>query len=539
LRASHVVAAGLLALALFVLSIPALDYSSVWGHLALGRWTVEQGKLPHGDPFTPFAAPDRPTSSYWLVQVGYYALYRAGETLAGGDEVRRMAGGVEILRAAHTFLALASLAVLLIAFQRVSASMPLACTGLVLVFLMSLGPLHVQGPRLVGEFFFACLLLALSRPVLSRRAILAVPLLMAVWANTHWSFTLGLTILAVFLVGRLVEAGWADAQAKRLLVTLVLSVVATMLNPAGPQLYADLWQLARDPNTATLYERQPLGFRFGLGQHWFFLVPLILLIVSQAASPRPLSVGQLLLAVGFGLAACVWRGMLVWWIALAPWLALSEWPAIRERFGIAGYQSVLSFRKTLVAVLLVVVGLVWSSPVRWLTRRAPPPLDRTVSAATPWRLAAALRDQEYHSKGLPDLVQALQKGYPTKHFEGRILASETLGGFLVWSLPAGEMPVLVYLQPHLFPADHWDDVLNALAGGPGWWEVLDRDGVNLVVLEPGAHTKLADFLREDPAWHVVKSDESETAGRASGGRLFIALRKTPRRLPVASKGEQQ
>ncbi|MBI1914037.1 MAG: hypothetical protein HYS12_04775 [Planctomycetes bacterium] len=538
LRASHVVAAGLLAFALLYLSAQPLVHPAVWGHLALGRWTAEHGSLPHGDPFTPFAAPDRPVSSSWLTEVGYHALYRVGEMLAGGDEKRRMAGGVEMLRVGHALLAVASLAVLLIAFRRVSASMPLACAGIALIFLLTLLTSSVQSPRVVGEFFFACLLLALSRPVLSRRAVLGVPLLMAVWANMHWSFTLGLAVLAVFLIGRLVEAGWADVPGRRLLLALALSVGTTMLNPSGPRLYADLWQLARDPNTATLNGWQSVDFRLGLWMHWLFLVPLILLIVSQALSPRPLTVAQVLLAVGFALAACVWRGMLAWWVAIAHWLALSEWPAIRERFGIAGYQSVLSFRKTLVAGLLIVVSLIWSSPVQWLMRGHPPALERIVSRGTPWRLAEELRGEEDPGQWLPDLAQGLQKHYPGGQFEGRILASETLGGFLVWALPADRMPVLAYMQPHLFSADHWDDVLNALAGGPGWWEVLDRYRVNLVVLERGADAKLADFLDKDSAWQVVRN-ENESAGRSPGGSLFIALRKEPLRQPNVRKREQR
>src|SRR5262249_10553199 len=101
LRASHVVAAGMVALALVILTFQPLTHPSVWEHLALGRWTTKHGRLPQGDPFTPFAAPDRPNSSCWLIEVGSYALYRTGEALAGGNEGRRMAGGVAMLQAGH------------------------------------------------------------------------------------------------------------------------------------------------------------------------------------------------------------------------------------------------------------------------------------------------------------------------------------------------------------------------------------------------------------------------------------------------------
>src|SRR5215813_11808140 len=62
LRASHVIAAVMFLLAVLYLNTQTLAHPSLWGHLALGCWTTDQGRLPAGDPFTPFAAPGRPTS---------------------------------------------------------------------------------------------------------------------------------------------------------------------------------------------------------------------------------------------------------------------------------------------------------------------------------------------------------------------------------------------------------------------------------------------------------------------------------------------
>ena len=90
----------------------------------------------------------------------------------------------------------------------------------------------------IAQFFFAVLLLPLSREVLSRRAVWLVPLLVAFWANAHGSFVVALALIGTVLAGRCVEllmerkAPWRDLHAKRLFLTLVLSVVAVgVLNP--------------------------------------------------------------------------------------------------------------------------------------------------------------------------------------------------------------------------------------------------------------------------------------------------------------------
>ena len=53
-----------------------------------------------------------------------------------------------------------------------------------------------------SAFVLALLLLPLSRPVLSRRAVGLIPLLLAVWANGHGSY-----VVAFVLLGALTDGG--------------------------------------------------------------------------------------------------------------------------------------------------------------------------------------------------------------------------------------------------------------------------------------------------------------------------------------------
>src|SRR5205814_1709295 len=79
----------------------------------------------------------------------------------------------------------------------------------------------------VRELFLAWLLFVLGGPVLSRRALLALPVLFLLWVNCHGSFLIGLVVLSAFLAGRVTEAArgsaaglvrgvWRDAQVRRL-----------------------------------------------------------------------------------------------------------------------------------------------------------------------------------------------------------------------------------------------------------------------------------------------------------------------------------
>src|SRR5207302_550384 len=74
--------------------------------------------------------------------------------------------------------------------------------GVGMVFGMSLFcHLRILRPQILGELAFAGLLLVLSRPVLSRRALFFVPLAMVLWVHCHASFPIGFVLLGTALAG--------------------------------------------------------------------------------------------------------------------------------------------------------------------------------------------------------------------------------------------------------------------------------------------------------------------------------------------------
>jgi hypothetical protein len=543
LQASHVYAVGLIAALFLLINFPPLWHTDIWGHLKFGQWMAHNRCLPERDPLCPFADVGVGFIHYsWLGQTGLYVVYHLGEVLAGGDALARMEGGVALLRFGHAVLVALRCIVLLAAFRRLSSSMALAVTALVVLLVLSVGNIAVLRPQVLGEFFFACILLALSRPVLSRRALAALPLLLVVWANAHGSFAGGFLLLAAAAAGRMVETlrvpgCWsmrglfADTQLRRLVLVGALATLAvTVLNPSGPRIYLETLRMTSHPNVVAMDEWQPLRFHLGGGGHWAYLATLVLLAGTQFGCRRWFSATIVIFIIVFGVPPVLRQRMLIWWLMLAPWLIVRFWPACiaRWRGGREGYQSVPGFRKTLAAGTLIVLGLLWSIPGQWLIAGQPAPLEQTLSAGTPWRLTCQLAyPDEARSRGMPALQKLLDAHYPQGRFRGFIFASETLGDLVVWEL-ANDVPVFIYTHVHLFTREHWQRCLAVRSGSPAWRAILERYRVNLVLVEPDFNPRLCTLLQQDPGWQVLVDDRGDPTRRDPRQKLFIAVRLQPR-----------
>jgi hypothetical protein len=544
-QASHVAAAGLLALVFTFASFIPLWHTDIWGHLKFGQWMVEHGRLPRREPFCALADGQAPgLHAYWLVQSSLYLLYHTGELLAGGDAQQRMAGGVEALRTVLALVLLARCAVLLVAFRRLSGSLPLACLLLAAMLLASVGHVTVLRPQAIAELLFALLLLALSRPIPSRLAVVLVPLLLVLWANMHGSFPAGLMLLGGFLAGRAVSACWVgrmrgaltDGGVRRLALALALSLAGiALLNPHGPGIYLRTVAMGRHPNVQMMDEWQPLAAHFNGALGYLYGGMLVLLLLAYFLGRRACTPAHLIVLVGFAVGPLLHLRMMVWWYMVVPWLLCAWWPAVRETLAPEAVEGggEPSLRKTILALGLACLLVSWSAPFRWLTSGSPGPLARILYAGTPWRVAEQLRDPQ--AEALPALRRELARHYPGGRFAGVVFASETQGDYLVWALPP-EVPVFLYTHVHLFPPEVWAQCAVVKVAAPAWRAVLDHHYVNLVVMEPDMYPDLRTRLLADRDWEVVLDETGLQEKPDPRSRLLVALRKVP--LVVAGQGRQ-
>jgi len=555
LQASHVLATLLIvAIFLFFNLMTPLWHSDIWGHLKTGEWILANRQLPQRELFSPFSDPTLPASNFqWLSQVTFAGAFYVGEWLAGGSTLERMAGGIDMLRFVHALCEAAKALFLLLAYRRFCGSLPWASVGVLLVFVFSLAPSAVQRPQVFGEVLFAAVLWSMARPLrgdrrsapLSWRRSLFLLGTFVLWANIHGSFLVGIALVGVFWLGQSIEslqvhgpvATLRDAPRHRPVFVGLLGVaLLSLLNPHGVRAIPDVLAFAKNPNILTMQEWRPLDFSAG-GGAWGYLVLFAIIVLTQIVGLRIYAPTQLLLLAFFGGAPLLQERMMTWWIVLIPVLLLPMWVDLVgvSSDGSERFTSILSLRKTIIAAGLVLIGVIWSSPVQLLLGHPPVPIHLSSSRATLWPITPQLldgadlsRSEDKVLKNDP-LAKALAAGlkeYPSEKFHGCIFTPEAMGDYLVWSLPP-KAPVLVYSHVHAFAPDFWDDYMEVLFARPGWRTVLDRERVNLIVCQVEQRHDLLKALRDDPEWDVILDQSEQPLNRWY--RLFAALRKKPLR----------
>jgi hypothetical protein len=535
LRVSHVLTVAFICLVYVLLNFIPLWHTDIWGHLKHGSWIVQHTTLPETDLYCPFTVPAPETIHYcWLGQAFYYSVFHVGECLASSAD--GLAGGVEGVRFAHALLVVLRLSILFFAFQRLSRSALLALTGIMFLWALNLGNYGICRPQVLGELCFALILIALSRPLLSRRSLILVPVVMVLWANVHGSYAVGFVMLGGAFLGRLADIAWtertwrphrllADPQSQRLLLCIGCCLMAVdLLNPSGPRIYWNTLRMATHAGVTAMDEWQPLHFRWGSGGHWSYLATVALLLLVLCFSLKRCTPSTVVLILLFGIQPLYHQRALVWWLMLTPWLLMRFATALIEHYPRLGHASVLSFRKTLLAGMCVFAALAWSIPFQWMLNGHPQPLERSLFYGTPWQLARQLQEPDYIWSA--KLHDTFARTYPYRRFTGTIFASETLGDYFVWSL-GPEPPVFIYTHIHLFSPGHWELCTRVRSGSADWRQILDRFRVNLLVVEAEQNARLCGLLRQDSDWQVILDETGATNKRDPRGRLFVAVRLQP------------
>lgn len=536
---SGVIATAVLAALFLFYSLLPLNPTDVWAHLKLGGWIAEHRQLPMHEPFSPYTEKDDAAVTFqpWLAQVIYHATFRLGERMGGSDPGQRFHGGAELLRALHVLPIVAVFGFLFLAFRRMSGSGSLALLGFVGQFFATISTVGVQRPQIFSVALFAGLLFLLSRPVVTRRAVVLLPLLLTIWANLHGGFVVGCGLLLIVWVGRVIECGsvraaLADTQVRRLLLAGVLSAAAiAVLNPMGPRVYLLAIEFGNNPNLKTLDEWAPLDFVAGGGSR-LYAATLLLTLVTVALSPRRVTPTHYLIGLTFGVAPLLQQRMMAWFCPLTLWQLMPHWAAMAERWGLTWPASTPSLRKTIVAVLLVIPFVMLTPTMNWLQTGKLPEVPLTFRSGTPLELLGAIAQPAGPvSPRMEKLAAALRERYPNRRV-GPLYVSEGIGEMFYWrELP--DCPPLWFAHAHLFPPAHWSGAFNVALGGPGWWEFLDRHRVNLIAVEPDIRPELARQVAAHPDWLVVLDEANSETIRDPRGRLFVAVRKVPLPLPPA------
>ncbi|NCO36812.1 MAG: hypothetical protein AUJ92_21710 [Armatimonadetes bacterium CG2_30_59_28] len=462
----------------YVVALP-LDPYDYWLYLKNGSVAHATKNIVDHDLYAFTAAGRGFINLQWLTEAAYDWAYRTG--------------GIELSAFLHAVVMTLAFALLLAIVQRMSGNLRIAAGVTFLCFILSATNLALR-PQGISVIFFAATLF-----LLSARRYWPIPLIVALWVNCHGAFVLGLAMVGIEWIGSLSGLQWISGAStspgaqvqgssrphhKALFATLALSVVASLLNPAGVGIYKMVAGIEANSRANLLTEWDPPSILEPTG--FLFFVALLLLLVLHDRGRLKWSNAQLLTFLFFTLMALRQQRSVIWWgMGMAPLFALefsnlcgSEKPPPRgpARLWIVNWAF----------AGIVFCYLVSSTP--WLKTNNPlvPGIkQRLVSPDTPVQLAGSLRD-------LPG--------------PRRIFNNLGWGGYLAWKLDE-QKRIFCHSLVFVFPSTVMGDYLLISNGHAMWEELLARYKVDALILSKVDQRLLIPLVMKSPHWRITYEDE--------------------------------
>jgi len=457
-----------------------LNNTDLWGHLAYGRWMVEHRTLATADPLGVADGAARFVNLPWLAQVMGYLWYQA--TGPGG------------LQLAHAALVTLTVGVLIATVRQRGMSLFSAALAGAVFYILALPILGTIRPQLFGLLGMALVLLAWAATQRGKRhPIFWLPLVMALWANLHGSFLIGLGVLGVATLGQIWDVGrrcgsfpaaLKAESVRRLLRLSLLAAAGTLLNPAGPALWWNVLLFGQSANLADISEWGPTTLRSLTGALLFASLTITAILLRR--SPRPIRAAEVLLVLGLSAATLLSIRMLCWWSLVWVYLAAPHVAAIARRWQSpdAAADPPTAMR-TFIAMAAVFLALVWSPPTHEFITGHHRSEVLVAAADTPLFVAEEMRAQ-----GLT----------------GRIFAPIQWADYLAWHTNHALQP-LVYSHVHLFSPDTWRDYLAIGAGSPDLEQIADHHALRYLVLPRSMAAVLAETLGRNERFRTVYQDQ--------------------------------
>jgi hypothetical protein len=221
-------AAGALILLFALTTITSTD-TDLWGHTRFGLDILRDHELPSDDPYS--FTQDKPWVNHeWLSELQMGIAYALGGP-----------AGLALLKGALTFTAMV---LIWIALRGIDL------TPRIVIFAMAAASTVPVTRTLRPQAWSLVLLVILCRILIEdrRRARWAIPVLLALWANLHGGWIVGLGILTVWTLGDLVIWARGDLKAndvKAAVAVAVLSLLASLATPYGWRLWDFLLETVR------------------------------------------------------------------------------------------------------------------------------------------------------------------------------------------------------------------------------------------------------------------------------------------------------
>ena len=452
--------------------------TDLWHHLARGREICATGEIVSRDLFTYTVAGQSFVDNNWLTQVVAWKLYQLG--------------GIDLVQATNSLLLAATVAIIVSLGTRLGAS-PRVAAGVGVAMVVGLSQTLLIRPQTVSMLLFAILLTVL----VNRRYLWTTPLIIALWANVHGAFPIGVVLIGCFVLARHVKWWWGG-----------LAAVATLANPYGWHVYEYVRTTSGRATSRVIQEwLRPDVFSF-YGAFWLVSIIAVLSLAicrRRAFTPSPGIPGEGLgggarLEAGvdrphpnpppeyrergsihwawivlpaFAAISCTSVRMSIWWYLIAAPIAMALWPRSQREPAEPSPAAAAFYALIVLMMAICLPALQKLNPV--FTMR---PVDRT-----------------------EDRLQELVPQIPA---DARVFCRLEWGEYFSFALP-WQHSIFMDGRIEIYDDAIWDEYRRISSAEPDWQELLDRHGVNVLVLDTTYHAGLIDRMKNNPVWRLVGS----------------------------------
>ncbi len=464
--------------ALFIIALLAMAAREtldpdMWWHLRAGEAIWEQG-IPQQDLFS-FTVPHHEWVTHeWLSQAFMWGVYQ----LAG-------LSGLMVV-----FALLITWTFWLV--YRVSAGRPFLAAFVVLLAASTSAIVWGARPQIFNLLFAAAFIHIIERwksgewknPIL-----LALPLLMIVWANLHSGYLLGVAILTVYAVGDAIEhfsfqrSAFSIQRSTRLLFAITTaSFFVSALNPSGAALWIYPFLTLGSPSMQA-YIQEWRSPDFHLAMFWPFGVMMALGVTSWLWSRQRPSWTELLLFGGTAAAGLISaRNIPIFAIVAAPIIS-RHW--LNAATGTRAY-ALLSGEKPEPNLPAIMRTVNWAVFVL------------AFLAAGVWTAGKALENEAAIAEVYPvTAVDFIEEAGLT---DTRIYNSYNWGGYLIWR----GLPVFVDGRADVYGDDFLFEYRQTFDVTANWRGPLDKYDVGYVLMERGS--PLTVILAASDDWDEIYAD---------------------------------
>jgi hypothetical protein len=433
----------------------------IWWHMRTGQWILQHGGMPPTEPFTRIGA-GKPWAAYsWLFELLLLQLFQrfglAGIVLYTASMVTAITAA--LFRMNRRLQADFSISILLsfaATFCMMSLWTPRSWLFTVLFFVMETDiVMHARKTGKTGDLYW-------------------LPLIFALWANTHIQFVAGLVVLALAVAESVLARWWSGVEtrvgAARFGGIFAACIVGAMVNPYGWTIYKVAFDLsAMHGIMSKVGELMAMPFReldnFGV----LFFALAAAAVVARARRVQLFEIALLAFAVmvSFRSQRDIWAVVTVASAILAS--------------GLKG-QAENRFRVPAIAAPLIAIalGLVIFAGFRIF------PLSEDVLSA---RVAAYFP---------VDAVNFVKQ----KELKGPLYNDFNWGGYLIWDLG---LPVSMDGRVVIYGDDQIDRSVATWGGAKDWASDPELQKANLVIGPVNA--PLVQLLRLSPQFDLAYEDK--------------------------------